>query len=320
MTAGNYGNGAGTPENEDPFAYLYRSDGGADGGGNGTAAKQPGVPRTSYNQVRAVGERRGAQQQVPPSAPQQPPGHPPGPNPHYAAPETQPGGRVAARQHAAAGGGHGRGPKRNGPLIAAIAVVAAVVIGVGAAILFSEDDAPQDRADPDSSAEASGGGGQESEGQGQDGGQDQGKDTQEPLPSSDAATFGLGGSAVVADDVPGAKAEGGRYVAGMQEVGSSATWTLEVEQAGPYTLHVGYGVPGKDADATLAVNGEVQPQPLNMKNFAKAEKGAWDKGWTRTYAFINLESGQNTVTISCEKGNKCRFNLDRAWLEAGHQG
>ncbi|MEV4440203.1 carbohydrate-binding protein, partial [Streptomyces sp. NPDC049577] len=49
MTAGNSGTGtAGTPENDDPFAYLYRSEGG-DGtqGGNQPAGHQPGVPRTS---------------------------------------------------------------------------------------------------------------------------------------------------------------------------------------------------------------------------------------------------------------------------------
>ncbi|MCI0383666.1 carbohydrate-binding protein, partial [Streptomyces sp. CNQ085] len=94
MTAGN--NGSGTPENDDPFAYLYRSEGGT-GGDAGAAAPQPGVPRTSYNHVRAVGERRyggqqGQQQGPPPHQPQQPPHQP---SAHYAAPETVPGGRAA---------------------------------------------------------------------------------------------------------------------------------------------------------------------------------------------------------------------------------
>ncbi|MBI0385487.1 carbohydrate-binding protein, partial [Streptomyces albiflaviniger] len=43
MTAGN--NGSGTPENDDPFAYLYRSEG--DQGNEGGQSGQPGAaPRT----------------------------------------------------------------------------------------------------------------------------------------------------------------------------------------------------------------------------------------------------------------------------------
>lgn len=79
--------GANQPEDDDPFGYLY-ADGQAagatppgQGGGygypgpavGGPSGAQPGVPRTSYNQVRTVGERtyggqRGAvppQQQAP---------------------------------------------------------------------------------------------------------------------------------------------------------------------------------------------------------------------------------------------------------------
>src|SRR5215218_9770713 len=107
MTAGN--DGASTPEDDDPFGYLYE-DGQSGGGqqrrqggyGYPGPAAQPGVPRTSYNQVRTVGERQYGQppQQVPPQGQygqqpgygqQQPYG---GPSPHYAAPETQPGGPV----------------------------------------------------------------------------------------------------------------------------------------------------------------------------------------------------------------------------------
>ncbi|MFV2119453.1 hypothetical protein ACE14D_13800, partial [Streptomyces sp. Act-28] len=100
MAAGNHGNGEGTPEDDDPFGYLY-ADGQAAGGGQGgygypgPAGAQPGRPRTSYNQVRAVGERpRG---QVPPQ-PQygQQHGTPYGqPHPQYAAPEAYPGGAPA---------------------------------------------------------------------------------------------------------------------------------------------------------------------------------------------------------------------------------
>jgi len=55
MTAGNDG----TPENDDPFAYLYRSEGGEQ---QEPEALQPGTPRTSHHQVTRVGERRPPQQ------------------------------------------------------------------------------------------------------------------------------------------------------------------------------------------------------------------------------------------------------------------
>src|SRR6478609_9476838 len=97
MTAGN--NGASKPEDDDPFGYLY-ADGQAAGaqppgqGGYGYPgpAAQPGVPRTSYNQVRTVGERQYGQQVpqqqaygYPPQAPQGGPNGAYGrPNPQYA--------------------------------------------------------------------------------------------------------------------------------------------------------------------------------------------------------------------------------------------
>lgn len=122
MTAENNGTGA-APEggDEDPFAYLYRQEGGAQQ--PAAPGQQPGVPRRSFNQVRAVGERQYgygypqqqqqrtggygypqqgsgyAQQQSGYGYPQQPPPPQHQPSPHYAAPETVPGGRAAARQH-----------------------------------------------------------------------------------------------------------------------------------------------------------------------------------------------------------------------------
>ncbi|WP_369696753.1 hypothetical protein [Streptomyces sp. XD-27] len=151
MTAGN--NGSDTPENDDPFAYLYRQEGepsgqaqqgpagaaaprtggyGYPGPGTGTP-HQPGVPRTSYNHVRAVGERTYGQQVpsqhaqhgygqqgAPQGSPQgygQPGYNQPGygqQNAHYAAPETLPGG--APRRPA---------PARTAPATAAAAAAAA---------------------------------------------------------------------------------------------------------------------------------------------------------------------------------------------------
>ncbi|WP_433890160.1 carbohydrate-binding protein [Streptomyces sp. CA-111067] len=58
MTVGNDG----TPENDDPFAYLYRSEGAEEQPQADPAGGRPGTPRTSHHQVQPVGSRRPAQQ------------------------------------------------------------------------------------------------------------------------------------------------------------------------------------------------------------------------------------------------------------------
>lgn len=337
MTAENHGTGAASEGgDEDPFAYLYRQEGGTQQPPAG--GQQPGVPRRSFNQVRTVGERQygygypqqqrsgygypqqgaGQQQSGYGYPPQQqsppPPGHQP--SPHYAAPETMPGGRAATRQQGGPGpGGNGRGGRnRTGLLVGAIAVVAAVVIGIGAAIVFNKDDSdkPQDKeptSQPDDHKQESGGD--------QDDEQDE-KPAPKALPKEDAASLTLGGSAGVAKDVPGAQGRGGSYVGGLNQPGASVTWDLkDLPAAGKYTLHVRYGVPGKDSDATVTVNGKPETRPVRMKNFAHAKKGDWEHGWTSTWSNIQLKKGQNSVKISCEEGNKCDANLDQVWLEKG---
>ncbi|MER5182810.1 carbohydrate-binding protein [Streptomyces sp. NPDC002896] len=322
MTPGN--NGASTPEDDDPFGYLY-ADGQASGatpptGGGGYG--YPG-PRSSYNQVRAVGERQYGQQaaqghgqqtqqapygQVPqqPSYGQQ--------NAHYAAPETLPGGAPTTQYQPMPDhgrGGRGRGPNTKGLLIGAIAVVAAVVIGIGVAV-FTGDDS-------------------DNSGDNQAGGTPAASKSAEPsqtatenadapaeLPLADAKALKLEGGAVTASAVKGAEAGGGVYVEGLNQVGAQATWTVNgIPKNGVYTLFVGYSVPGEDAKMTLTVNGKVFGTKLNMGNFAKAAQGDWEKGWTQTFAYPSLTKGTNTITISCQAGDQCNALLDRVWLKAG---
>src|SRR5690606_30772897 len=130
MTPGN--NGASTPEDDDPFGYLY-----ADGQANGAQPPSGGYGYpNSVNRVRAVGARQYGQQAP---APQQ--GTYGRPHAHYAAPETLPGGAATAHSpQPGHGGGRGRGPNTKGLLIGAIAVVAAVVIGIGVAMIGGDDD------------------------------------------------------------------------------------------------------------------------------------------------------------------------------------
>jgi hypothetical protein len=325
MTAENQGTGA--PEGDDPFAYLYRQEGGGAEGGAATTP-QPGVPRRSYNQVRAVGERQyggGPQQYGGAQAPGQSAYREHGqgsPSAHYAAPETVPGGRAAMRRSGAGGPGGPDGPgrgrgggNRNGLLIGAVAVVAAVVVGIGAAMLVNGDD-PADTGGTQAGPTADPGGGQSGGGEENDGNEN--KDDQKvDLPDEDAAALRLGGKAAVQRTIPGAQGRNGAYVTGMNSVGSSAAWDLKVPKAGKYTVFVRYSVPGKDADSTLTVNGDPHDRPLNMKNFAGAEKDDWEKGWTNTFAWVTLKEGNNRVAISCGEGNRCGFLLDRVWLKDG---
>ncbi|MFE0579339.1 CBM35 domain-containing protein [Streptomyces sp. NPDC058874] len=332
--------GANKPEDDDPFGYLY-ADGQAagatpptSGGGygypgasvGGHPGAQPGVPRTSHHQVRTVGDRRNGGQRGP--VPQQ---QGPGYQAQYQAPEAlQAGGYGVPQQpqpqhqtqtpgsagsHGGHGGHGGGSSSRRGLLIAAVAVVGAVAIGIGAALAFGDKNkpvdkgqdtatgnqqsaAPKDPASPTQSAQPS----------------------QAPLPKGEAAGAGmvLTGGAKLDSTVPGSKSSGGQYVAGFNQTGAALTWTVEVPEAGDYTLFVNYGVPGKDGKATLTVNGQTPTQGLNLANFAKAADGAWDKGWTRTYAWITLKKGSNSMKISCEPGNQCDVIFDQLELASGH--
>jgi hypothetical protein len=311
MTPGN--NGASTPEDDDPFGYLY-----ADGQANGAQPPSGGYGYpNSVNRVRAVGTRQYGQQ--PQNAQTAPYGQVPQqggyaqPNAHYAAPETLPGG-APTTQTAMASGGHGggrggRGPNTKGLLIGAIAVVAAVVIGIGVAMLGGEKDQdnPDDQAGtaPTQSQNAKPSPSPSKSGA-----------AQAELPEIDAKALRLSPGVTTASDIKGAKAEGGVYVTGFNQVGAKVTWTLNgVEKAGSYRLYVRYGIPGVDANATLVVNGEAQDRPLNMENFGKLPKGDWEKGWQETWSNVNLTKGTNTIELACNEGNQCDANLDQLWLQ-----
>ncbi|MFG2329698.1 CBM35 domain-containing protein [Streptomyces sp. NPDC048604] len=310
MAAGT--SGANTPEDDDPFGYLYE-DGQASGaqpprsGGYGYPgpAAQPGVPRTSYNQVRTVGERQyGGHGQVPQ---QQPYGQP---SAQYAAPETYPGGERTRQApippQRGGGGAGGRGPNTNGLLIGAIAVVAVVVIGITVAIVTNgdENDDPSAGGTPSTGPTAV----QESPT-----GEPNGQETPQQLPQQDAATLKLGGTAALAKDIKGAEGADGAYVTGFNALGSSVTWQAEVEKGGKYFLSVRYAIPAKDANATLSVNDKPNSNPIGLKNFIHSSDPNWEKNWQTTWAPVTLKKGMNTIKISCEQGNQCDAIFD--WLK-----
>ncbi|MFE0510148.1 carbohydrate-binding protein [Streptomyces sp. NPDC058964] len=306
MTPGD--NGASTPEDDDPFGYLY-----ADGQARGAQPPSGGYGYpNSVSRVRAVGERTygGQQAQYGQTVPQQQ-GAYGQPNAHYQAPETLPGGAPTTQQPlptARGAGGRGRGPNTKGLLIGAVAVVAAVVIGISVAMINgnSDDGKKGNQADasptqsqsaspkPSSTSSVSSSG---------------------ELPKIDAKALRLEGGTTTASEFKGAKADGGVYVTGFNQVGAKVTWTVDgIEKAGSYRLYVQYGVPGTDADATLLINGKANTQPLNMKNFGGTPAGDWEQGWKNTWANVNLTKGTNTIEIACNQGNQCNAVLDQLWL------
>ncbi|MFF3845907.1 carbohydrate-binding protein [Streptomyces sp. NPDC002328] len=312
MTPGN--NGASTPEDDDPFGYLY-----ADGQANGAQPPSGGYGYpNSVSRVRAVGERQYGQPQQQPTAqyrqatvPQQ--GAYGQPNSHYAAPETFPGGGVpTGNRQPPPGGGRGRGPNTKGLLIGAVAVVAAVVVGIAVAMSNGDTDG-DDKAtggQPSTAPSAAASASPSPSGSG-----DSSQDVE--LPTADAKTLRLGGAAALASDVPNAQSDGGVY-ANLNQVGNSVTWTVDgIPSKGAYTLFAHYSTAGENQSMTLTVNGKAFGSKLSMDNYAKAANGDFAKGWTTTYAWPTLTKGTNTISISCENGDKCNVLLDQVWLKKG---
>ncbi|USQ89017.1 carbohydrate-binding protein [Streptomyces phaeoluteigriseus] len=310
MTPGN--NGASTPEDDDPFGYLY-----ADGQANG--AQPPsggGYGYPSVNRVRPVGERQYGQQQtaqygqqaVPPQQ-----GAYGRPNGNHAGPESfsGAGGTPTGNRQQGIGGGRGRGPNTKGLLIGAVAVVAAVVIGIAVAMAngdSGDDNKAGDDVSSSPTVSQSASPSASSSGDAED---------EVELPEVDAKALRLGGAAALASDVQGAQADGGIYVA-LNQVGNSVTWSVDgIPEDGAYTLFAHYSTAGDDQSMTLTVNGKKFGQPLSMKNYAKAADGDFAKGWTTTFAWPTLTKGTNTVSLSCEAGDKCNVLLDQFWLKKG---
>ncbi|WP_028802887.1 carbohydrate-binding protein [Streptomyces sp. 142MFCol3.1] len=318
MTPGD--NGASTPEDDDPFGYLY-ADGQANGATPPTGGGGYGYPG-SVNRTRPVGQRQYGQpaqtaqygQQAATAqygqVPQQGYGQP---NPHYAAPETVPGGAPTTRTPLPGdGGGRGRGPNTRGLLIGAIAVVAAVVIGIGIAMMGgdSNDDAKGDDggADPATSSSESAAPSRSATAPA----------SETELPKIDAKAMNLGAGVTTASDVEGAESDGGVYVTGLNTPGAQVTWTVNgIPKDGIYTLFARYSTAGPHAAMTLTVNGKPFGSKLSMKNYRHAADGDFAKGWTKTFAWPTLNKGTNTISISCGAGDSCNVLLDQLYLKAG---
>ncbi|MER6564989.1 carbohydrate-binding protein [Streptomyces sp. NPDC001093] len=306
MTPGE--NGPSTPEDDDPFGYLY-----ADGQARGAQPPSGGYGYPgSVSRVRTVGERQYGQQQ-PQYGQQQPQYGGPQqqgaygqPNAHYQAPETLPGGAPTSRQSPVPAPGR-RGPNTKGLLIGAIAVVAAVVIGIGVSMLGGNDDK--------NTGNQAGTTPTQSQSQG-------------PSPSasnsaasasmqSDASALTPAGGAAKATDVKGASSSDGSYMTGLNTPGASLTWNVNAPADGTYTVFVYYSVAGPDQSMTVSVNGTPFGSKLNLQNYRHAKDGDFANGWTRTYVWPTLKQGSNTISISCGSGDQCNALISNVKLKQG---
>ncbi|MEV6835240.1 CBM35 domain-containing protein [Streptomyces sp. NPDC051133] len=311
MTPGE--NGPSTPEDDDPFGYLY-----ADGQARGAQPPSGGYGYpNSVSRVRTVGERQYGQQQatygqgVPPQgaygqqAPQQ--GGYGQPNAYYQAPETLPGGAPAGRQAAQPAPGR-RGPNTKGLLIGAIAVVAAVVIGIGVAMINGNSDdgknssqvgtAPTQSQDHSPSPSAS-------------------NSAASGAMKSDASALEPAGGATTASDVKGASSSDGSYMTGLNQPGASVTWKVDVPSDGPYTLFVYYSAAGSDQSMSVTVNGTPFGSKLDMLNYRHAKDGDFASGWTHSFVWPTLKKGTNTLSVSCGAGDKCNALISNVKLKPG---
>ncbi|MFF0105424.1 carbohydrate-binding protein [Streptomyces hirsutus] len=314
MTPGS--NGASTPEDDDPFGYLY-----ADGQANGAQPPSGGYGYpNSVNRVRPVGTRQYGQQGPAAQAPKQQ-GTYGQPNANYAAPETLPGAAPTASSQLPGnrgghgGGGRGRGPNTKGLLIGAVAVVAAVVIGISVAMIGGDDDKDDKSGNQ---ADASPTQGQTTEPSSPPASGDDKEEEAAELPKIDAKELSPSGGAALAQDVEGAQSEGGTYVTNLNQPGAGVTWTVDgIPEDGTYTVFVRYSTTDDPQSMTLTVNGKEFGSKLNMDNFARAKDGDFAKGWTQTYVWPTLNKGTNTLSVSCADGDKCNVLLDQFSLKVG---
>ncbi|NEC78422.1 carbohydrate-binding protein, partial [Streptomyces sp. SID7958] len=212
------------------------------------------------------------------------------------------------------GGGRGRGPNTKGLLIGAIAVVAAVVIGIGVAMIGGDDD---DKGGDEAGATPTQSQTQSSE---PSPSASDGDDDEETFasPTIDAKALRLDGGAALASDVEGAQSDGGIYVTNLNQPGSRVTWTVDgIPKDGAYTVFVSYSTAGEAQSMTLTVNGKEFGNKLNMDNFTGAEDGDFAKGWTKTFAWPTLNKGTNTISVSCNDGDKCNVLLDQLYIKEG---
>jgi Carbohydrate binding module (family 6) len=117
----------------------------------------------------------------------------------------------------------------------------------------------------------------------------------------------LTGGAALATDHKGYTGAG--FVGGLEQEGAGMTWAVEVPEKGRYRLDVRYAnATGKDLKKAerkigLQVNGKETGQ-LRMP-----VTGSWDS-WGTTWRNVTLKKGRNEIVVACRAGDSCHVNID----------
>ena len=301
MTAGSNG----VPEDDDPFAYLYRPAGGeASQPGSGQAAPmaapQPGVPRTSYAKPTRVGSAQyGQQRSAQPSYGQQVPPQQVAPYAQHSRP--QPGADAYGRRSA----GRGSGGRSRAVAFGAIAVVAAVVIGAGVALMNGHNGAAQAAVGSSVSPTAGSGASSSASADASSGSPSASAPTATDA-QSDASKLTLSGPAAAkSGNQP--RSSDGRYV-DMSTAGAVVSWQVEAPADGQYKVYLDFANAAGDATAVIAVDGKATTSPINLKNYSSSNK--WDQ-WYFSWVNATLKKGSNTITVSHTPSDPGAFYLAR---------
>ncbi|PYC85425.1 hypothetical protein C7C46_06705 [Streptomyces tateyamensis] len=269
-----------TPQEEDPFGYLYRPAEGED----------PAVqPRTAYRPME-VGRAQYGQQAYGLQPPRPQAAHPPRPGAEATTelPHQQP--RYAERSRPQPGEVEPRG-RGKAPVFGVVAVVAAIAIGSGIA-LSGNDGKAKNEAGPGPAPSA---------------GHASSSAPSSPSPAASApSSTGAPGNgfldaskaqaqgAQLAATVKGAISADGSYLTLQQ--GTSATWTVTVPTAGQYKFWIHYSNNGEAVKTAVTVNGQDHPGGTTFKSWSKG--GDQSQSWSYTNIWPQLQAGTNAITVS----------------------
>jgi hypothetical protein len=275
------------PQDDDPFAYLYRPAEGEPG----AEQQPPAAPRTGYRPME-VGRAQYGQQaprQQAPFAPQYPQQHRLGSEPTTQLPHQQ--ARYAERSRPQPGEEQPRG-RGKGPVIGVVAVVAAIAIGSGIALSGNDGKSSKDNAAP-GPATTAGHPGSPSASGASPSASGSGSPAAGGTSFVDASKAQAQGAQLAAT-VKGAISADGSYLTLQQ--GASATWTVTVPTAGQYKFWIHYSNNGDAVKTAVTVNGQDHPGGTTFKSWSKG--GDPSQAWSYTNIWPQLQAGTNAVTVT----------------------
>jgi alpha-glucosidase (family GH31 glycosyl hydrolase) len=101
------------------------------------------------------------------------------------------------------------------------------------------------------------------------------------------------------------QASGGKYVGGMDAVGKYVTFTVNVPNAGPYNLEIGYANGSAGTSYRSLYINNVDTMNVDFSN-----GGGWETFVERAPIQQNLNNGSNTIKIQTDSGDAYTIDVD----------